>query len=455
MSLPLISRVAFHHLHPGTPLDTSNPHWETHFSQRVKRRHAMKTGRPYSKATYPTDDEPFHDLRSGGKMNYCEGKLAWCSATGVSVLCLKTGKKTSFTTENREYIIEGVRISESIVAAVSSRRYVYTVRNEYCYFSANHCPFSVCHVWNLRDGQTRHLHLPSLNLRHFVVSGNKVIMHFYTGSLLVWDYETQVAMETLLSERPRAFFFNRAGDSLSIIHFKELGHDTPSSVSLFRYSITGTNIYQSAPPTLILRDYPFTYFYDTDRTISTPCMNVFLSLNDGPDPPLPFPMKKALIDFSSGHSEPSLHTPLEVNKNSVAFSLTYSFFPHFCITMPGGILYQQIIPATPRSDVYVPPEIVVDMYEYSEIASIEKELCTGKESKNWAALPELGDDASYGLSKQFFGDGEFLCIVYEKCVFVYCFDENVFTPREDPGYREIRNQRAEQRAQLRRERAQS
>lgn len=130
-SLPLSCSVAFRHLHPHSPLDTSNPQWGTHFTQRAKQQHAVNTGRPYSKATFPIDEESFGAIET--KKQYCDGKLAWCSYTRVVVFCLKTGRETSFTTENRESI-KDIRISESIIAAISTRRYIYAVRNEYYLF---------------------------------------------------------------------------------------------------------------------------------------------------------------------------------------------------------------------------------------------------------------------------------------------------------------------------------
>lgn len=282
-------------------------------------------------------------------------------------------------------------------------------------------------------------------------------MHFFpTGSLLVWDYETQAVMETPLSERPDAIVFNRAINSLSVIHFNEFSNANKSrylGVTLFQYSITGTNIYQSAPPALILRGYPIERFRIPDRSISTPYVIVILSLSTSLDPPPPFSNQQVLFDFSSGLSEPLVHTSWDVNKDLVTLPQFFSVRQRV-ITMPGGVIYQQTIPGLTGSDEVIPSEIVVDVYKCSEIASIERELYPDKESKNWASLYNDDGHSSYRASTQIFGDGEFLCMEYEKSVIAFCFDENVSMPREDPGYREIRNRRVEQRAQLRRECAQ-
>lgn len=124
MSLPFICSAAFRRLNPaGIPLDTSNLGWETFFANRVKRRHAVNTGRPYSKATYSVKDGNFHNSGYYPDLGiaYCSGKLAWLDRRAVTVLCLKTGKRSSFSTENREPI-EYIEISELIVAAITSRR---------------------------------------------------------------------------------------------------------------------------------------------------------------------------------------------------------------------------------------------------------------------------------------------------------------------------------------------
>lgn len=455
MSHPHCCSCSFHYLLPETPLDTSDPRWEISFTQRVKQRHAMNTGRPYSKATYPTDRGNPFDSDWGAMLRYCDGKIAWSSARGLTVLCLKTGMRTSLTTENREYI-KDMEISESIAAAISTRGYVPFPSHRVPLSYANYSISSVCHVWSLSDGQTRNFRLPSLNISRFVVSGDKVIMHFHTGSLLIWDYETQAAMETPLSQRPDAIILNQARNSLSIIHVEDTTNPSDSAclnfqgVTLLEYSIVGTKIYQSVPPTSLLEDCPFFVFYMPDRDISVPCVVLNQWFDPTADQPQPHPTRYVLFDFSSGSSRPSVHTSWDLDKDSVS-TPQVSIIGDRTVTMPGGLIYHVSDISHSNGDL-VPEVVMYDLrsssYSFTEIASIERELLPSEENKNWARSPRSGSDGSRCQpATKIFGDDEFLCLIDDKRVTVFCFDEHVSMAGEDPGYREIRNRRAEQRAE--------
>ena len=120
MSHPHVCRASYSHHYPADPpLDPSNPEWRAFFIKKAKRGRAIGTGRPYSKAVYPTQGllVPTY-LSSDDKIHYCDGRLAWISDdAAVAVLSLENGQQFLLFPENR-VIINEIRISESIVAAI-------------------------------------------------------------------------------------------------------------------------------------------------------------------------------------------------------------------------------------------------------------------------------------------------------------------------------------------------
>lgn len=268
----------------------------------------------------------------------------------------------------------------------------------------------------------------------------------------MWDFETQVTLETPLLESPNEIVFNRAGNRFCTIHIKYATDDSVPSGFYFRgvtfseYQINGTNILRSGDPSITaLDDYRVKWCKFLRR--ARPDINLImtqrlrtkgLDMNTEQRPTLT--TRQILFDFSSGVTKSSAQIyPME--KNTLVNS---EFIPiNACsISIPGDLIYQICRDFNRRSPNHCPEVVVHDVrsstYYPSEIASIERGYTNG----GWADMSSAPNREPF-----LYGDDEFLCLVEMEKITVYSFDENVHMAGEDGRYRTNRNQRARERLQ--------
>ncbi|PYH97474.1 F-box domain protein [Aspergillus ellipticus CBS 707.79] len=175
------------------------------FTQYAKQRLRLERGLPICKLQdggLPPPHGPNLDC-----LDYANGKYAWLkSTTHIAVHDLRKHTAQSFCTENRESFRD-VRLSESMVVAISVRAY--------------------CHAWNLETGDHASFRIPALHFRAFVVHGFKVALGFTypsvagNDSIIYWDMDTQVTRSIEVAPDLALIGLQSASNSLTTLHLEK------------------------------------------------------------------------------------------------------------------------------------------------------------------------------------------------------------------------------------------
>ena len=99
-----------------------------YFKRYTKQKARLEKGHPVSKAFYESprlpDTSPFLDVYNYTGFDYFNGKCAWIDfdseRNGIIVRCLRSGTEQRFQTTNGECVVYEVRVSEAIVATLTS-----------------------------------------------------------------------------------------------------------------------------------------------------------------------------------------------------------------------------------------------------------------------------------------------------------------------------------------------
>lgn len=127
LSSPLVQSTALHH-RCGVALSTAE--CDSSFVRHARRRIMLERGIPSSVVHYPLPRKT--SSHAPPVMDYSRGKCAWVEVDddgrcrGIALRDLRSGEVQHFVSENR-VPFSHVRVSDTIVAAVSVRGYVSPV----------------------------------------------------------------------------------------------------------------------------------------------------------------------------------------------------------------------------------------------------------------------------------------------------------------------------------------
>ncbi|PWY64746.1 F-box domain protein [Aspergillus heteromorphus CBS 117.55] len=174
------------------------------FIHYAKQRLRLERGLPVCKIL-DRDLPPPHDSNFDC-LDYANGNYAWLeNNTHIVVHDLRKRKVRRFCTENRDSLRD-VRLSESMVVAISVRAY--------------------CHAWNLETGDHASFRIPALHFRAFVARGMKVALGFTYPSIagdeyiIYWDMDSRVARNIGVAPNLVLIGLQSATNSLSTLHLE-------------------------------------------------------------------------------------------------------------------------------------------------------------------------------------------------------------------------------------------
>ncbi|RAK98015.1 F-box domain protein [Aspergillus ibericus CBS 121593] len=203
LSSELIRGAIYHHYIGCGPHVT-----EDQFTRYAKQRLRLERGLPLSKLR-----DPNHSLPFGSSLDchdYANGRHAWLEGnTRIIVHNLCNHTTQGFCTENRDSFRD-LRLSESMVAAISVRGY--------------------CHTWNLETEEHASFRIPALHFRAFVVRGLQVALGFANPmavgdeSIIYWNMSSGVARSIQVEPNLALVGLHSTTNSLTTLHLQRENH---------------------------------------------------------------------------------------------------------------------------------------------------------------------------------------------------------------------------------------
>ncbi|KAL4787540.1 hypothetical protein BJX76DRAFT_354028 [Aspergillus varians] len=143
-------------LYTGGSLNNLGGDFKTTLARHSRQRLRLEQGNPLKGSQI---NLPFVTGQEILSLDYSDGRYAWSTDgdTTIVVYDLCTRKTQRFCTSNRERLAK-IRISEYIVAAISTRGY--------------------CHAWDLRTEEIYTVRLPNMNISVFAISGFRIVISF-------------------------------------------------------------------------------------------------------------------------------------------------------------------------------------------------------------------------------------------------------------------------------------
>ncbi|WEW59393.1 hypothetical protein PRK78_004864, partial [Emydomyces testavorans] len=410
-SAAAVCSSSFYSSNSNASLDTTAPEWRKVYLRHAKRRLALTTGRPSSKASYPCGwGSSSHDKNL---IFYSHGMLAWCEPQNrrvVHLLCLRSGAVKCFVSANLEAIV-CVRVSDRIVAVLTSHGY--------------------CQVWNYESAKEGIFRLPDANdgesrgmvKNDFLVDEDTVAICLAgRRSIIVWNLRSQISREIETASPPFHMFLHAQRNQLIAIHFgneqsrmETIEFDPVSQLVGITYSTDGS--YPSGHRSFLL---PF----PRARMVFFPLFRK-VPLVDGPDG-VAFSLRRddemedfvAFLSYSKGLNRPilrfypkSFYAPIRRADHAIIVSSDVLYCVTYRVTSPG------ISP-----DVYNPRQ---HEPTYSEIGVIEGLLSKGTRTYPYNVYHCFGDDLFYGVVSHHHG------------IQVWCFDEDQHMAGEIGMYRKF------------------
>ncbi|CAG8130431.1 unnamed protein product [Penicillium salamii] len=140
----------------------------------LKSRWRIESGRPANSGFTEHPDMFLHPL-----MVFCKGIVVGYDGDYIRVLDVRTGIQTDYTLENRESP-ERLETSGRLLAATTTRH---------------------CYVWDLQTKQPKSFRLPSANYQALLVKGSKVMLHYPSGQVVQFCFESEIT-RTINLEHP-------------------------------------------------------------------------------------------------------------------------------------------------------------------------------------------------------------------------------------------------------------
>ncbi|KAE8374298.1 hypothetical protein BDV26DRAFT_284362 [Aspergillus bertholletiae] len=175
------------------------------FTQYAKQRVRLERGQPISKVlNCPYSLMPNATGLVG--LDYSHGHYAWIEDATVYVHNLHLNMTQSFCTENRD-TFTALRVSESVVAAITLHGF--------------------CHVWSLHINDSAYFRLPSLHWKYFVVRGMNVAIAFNDttvsgpGCIIHWQLDSRVTRTFTIANKLAYIDVDPTAGTLITVHLEE------------------------------------------------------------------------------------------------------------------------------------------------------------------------------------------------------------------------------------------
>ncbi|CAG8947930.1 unnamed protein product [Penicillium salamii] len=160
----------------------------------LRSRWRIENGRPANSGS-PEYLHMFLDFDE--LMVYRKGIVVGYTGNHISVLDLRTGVRTDYTLENREYP-QKLETSGRLLAATTTR---------------------LCYVWDLQTKQPKSFRLPSGNYQALLVKGSKVMLYYPSGQVVQFCFESGIT-RTINLEHPIIALSLHENGEFSIIELK-------------------------------------------------------------------------------------------------------------------------------------------------------------------------------------------------------------------------------------------
>ncbi|PGH13596.1 hypothetical protein AJ79_03589 [Helicocarpus griseus UAMH5409] len=424
LSSPLVcsrSFYAYFYQH----LDTLDPAWQIPFRRTAKCRRALLTGKPYSKAFIPIDDENLEIIPHRDN-----NIVLRPSMETIQLFSLVDGPIATFQTENRESI-DMAFISETAVAALTLTGY--------------------CYVWNYKSGQNGGFRLPSLGPFHDTVFLDEDVVVLWSRTLIIWDLKSRQAREIKRDFRPMDIFLNAKEGLLVLIDLVDArgmlinGHINrgPLTESERDFSgIVGTRyLLQGTAPVLFDR---ITYFMapPNQPTLWKGRADSY-STKD-----------LCIVDIEQSTSKEDRDPCVESGRRRYMMFISH---PQTLLRNPSIRIYRDLHSPPPFDSAIIDvalvgacPDVMYFYMDTGDIDILDYSGGTRTRSETWVIEQCMGA-TERGTSSHSFGDSKFCGIRTEHGIHIWCFDEDIALANEVQDYRRIRSYTAQKRSGIRKE----
>ncbi|KAI9373969.1 hypothetical protein BJX61DRAFT_352443 [Aspergillus egyptiacus] len=152
LSSELVCNAVFRQ-YTGGPLKVGDEYKST-FARYSKHRYLLEQGTPLTRAQLSLPLEPGPAISN---LDYSNGRYAWTIDHDTTIITydLRSQRTQRFCTPNRERF-EKIRLSESVLAAITTRGY--------------------CQAWDLQTEEMHTIRLPNTNISLFVLNGFQIAM---------------------------------------------------------------------------------------------------------------------------------------------------------------------------------------------------------------------------------------------------------------------------------------
>ncbi|KAE8384034.1 F-box domain protein [Aspergillus alliaceus] len=377
------------------------------FTQYAKQRVRLERGQPVSQI-YNSPCLPLPSPTGSAGLDFSNGRYAWIEDAVVHVHSLHSSTTRSFCTENRDSFTT-LRVSESIVAGITLHGF--------------------CHVWCLKSSDSAHFRLPSLQWKYFVVRGVNVAMAFSGMTsekdfIIHWHFDSRVARTFNIANKLAYIDVNPYTGTLITVHLEE---NVGSNISAH------TRFCPAVFAQLQVIKYPLKDFSGGARpssyTITLPSIAVPTSLVEI-DANLSFEIGNTMGILSvrpegclaeTAHGIVAIIYNPETDKVNVNIvcSENSPFMP-LCMTSIGDNILYYIKNDNGKPKIWISNPDAAIPHRPAKCMS-----------------PQLPREASnrvcsYGTNFTLRGDGDFILMIDQNRLKVWCFDDNIYLPGAVP-----------------------
>ncbi|KAF7591766.1 hypothetical protein BBP40_001146 [Aspergillus hancockii] len=378
------------------------------FRQYAKQTIRLERGQPVYKAHDPPCLPLPRPTGSNG-LDFSNGRYAWIEDATIFVHDLHSRTTQSFCTENRDSF-NMLRVSEFVVAAITLRGF--------------------CHVWSLQTSESAYFRLPSLLCRYFVVRGVGVAMAF-NGTMasekdyiIYWELDSRVARTLQIANELAYLDMDFIAGTMTTVHLEgTVESNAPMHTYTYPIKYTQLRVMKYSLKNAADANWPSSYTIDL-ATVADPAWHVEIDgalsfafgntmgiLSARPTGCLTgLPRAIVAITYHAGTDQ--------VRVNTVPAKNT-PFIP-LCMASVGNNILYYIKNDNGKPKIWISNPDAMNTHRPAKLMDPQ--------------LPREASDRvySYGTNFTLRGDRDFIMMINQNGLKVWCFHENIHLPGAVP-----------------------